>query len=69
MDETELERSLKEKCMRYETRISELEGVLNEIAEGKGRYSMEPLEHASNTIEDMKELANDAIARVSLGQT
>ena len=36
MAETELERSLKERCMRYEDRISRLESALNEIAESEG---------------------------------
>ena len=35
--------------------------ALKEIAEGKGRYSLDPLTHASNTIEDMKKLATDAL--------
>jgi len=39
--------------------------ALVEIAEGRGRYSMDPLEHAGNTIEDMKGLAGDALAAVS----
>ena len=67
MTETELERSLKERCMRYETRISGLENALTEIAKGEGRYSMDPLEHAGNTIEDMMGLANDALAPVQTG--
>jgi hypothetical protein len=29
--------------------------ALAEIEEGKGRYSLDRLEHASNAIEDMKE--------------
>ena len=37
--------------------------TLKQITEGKGRYSMDHLEHASNTIEDMKQLAKDAIAK------
>ncbi len=36
MTETELERTLKERCMRYEDRISQLEIALNEIAESEG---------------------------------
>ena len=46
-------------------RIEVLEGALREISEGKGRYSMDPLEHAGNTIEDMKELAKEALATES----
>ena len=37
--------------------------ALKEILEGKGRYSMDKLTHAENTIEDMKELAKQAIAK------
>ena len=37
--------------------------ALKEILEGKGRYSMNRLTHAENTIEDMKELAKQAIAK------
>ena len=39
--------------------------ALKEIAKGEGRYSMDPLEHAGNTVEDMKELANAAISAVA----
>ncbi|MBC8551703.1 MAG: hypothetical protein H8D23_18810 [Candidatus Brocadiales bacterium] len=35
--------------------------VLQEISKGEGRYSMNQLEHASNTIEDMKALARKAV--------
>jgi len=42
-----------------ETKVLEL---LKEISEGKGRYSIIPLKHADNTIEDMKTLAFEAIA-------
>ena len=37
--------------------------ALREIAKGEGRYSRDPLGHASNTIEDMKALALAAIAK------
>ena len=36
--------------------------ALIEITEGKGRYSTDRLTHANNTIEDMIQLAKDAIA-------
>ena len=39
-----------------------LVAALREIAQGKGRYSMDKLEHAANTIEDMKALAVAALA-------
>jgi hypothetical protein len=38
--------------------------ALLEISEGKGRYDMDRLKHASNTIEDMKDLADKAIKRI-----
>jgi len=37
--------------------------ALREIAKGEGRYSRDPLEHASNTVDDMKALALRAIAK------
>ena len=39
-----------------------LVGALREIAKGEGRYSMDQLTHAANTIEDMKALAVAALA-------
>jgi hypothetical protein len=38
--------------------------ALEEIAEGVGRYSHNAFEHACNTIEDMKQIALDALARL-----
>ena len=40
----------------------ELLEALREIRKGQGRYSQDQLEHASNTIEDMKEIADKAIS-------
>ena len=37
--------------------------ALKEIAEGKGAYSRDAFEHARNTINNMKEIANQAIAK------
>jgi len=42
---------------------AEMLAALREIAEGRGRYSLDQFEHARNTIEDMKEIARVAIAR------
>jgi len=42
----------------------EMYEALSEISLGKGRYSLEPLTHASNTIDDMKELALEVIAKI-----
>lgn len=35
--------------------------MVSEISEGKGRYNEDRLIHAANTIEDMIQLAKDAI--------
>jgi hypothetical protein len=43
---------------------NELLATLREISEGRGRFSRDNFEHARNTIEDMKQLALDAIAKV-----
>lgn len=43
-------------------REQQLLDALEEIAEGRGRFSMDKFTHARNTIEDMKELALNAIA-------
>lgn len=39
--------------------------ALAEITEGKGRFSLDNYEHARNTIEDMKELAQEALKSIS----
>lgn len=36
--------------------------ALEEIAEGKGAFSRDPFQHAKNCIEDMKQIALDALA-------
>jgi hypothetical protein len=41
----------------------EMYEALKQIAKGEGRYSQDPLTHASNTIDDMKELAKAALAK------
>jgi len=44
-----------------------MEGVvelLREISEGKGAYSLDHLKHAENTIENMKGLAVEALAKI-----
>lgn len=37
--------------------------ALEEIAKGQGAFSRDPLTHASNTIDDMKGLAREALAK------
>lgn len=46
-------------------KVNDLRTALQEIAKGEGRYSTDQLTHASNTIEDMKELALRALKRSS----
>ncbi len=41
---------------------------LKEITEGKGRYSMDHLQHAANCVEDMKTLALEALRACGLGE-
>lgn len=40
--------------------------TLKEIAEGKGRFSLDPMTHCSNTVEDMKKLATDLLAEMEV---
>jgi hypothetical protein len=42
-------------------RNQRLETALIEITKGEGAFSREPLEHATNCIESMKQLAKDAL--------
>ena len=42
----------------------QLAEALREIAKGEGAYSMDRLEHASNTIDNMKQLAEAALRLV-----
>ena len=51
------------KIDRIEAVNGELLAALEEIAEGAGPFSMDPLTHAGNTIEAMKEIARAAIAK------
>ena len=41
---------------------TEMLHALKEIVKGEGRYSMDALEHASNTVVDMKAIAEKAIS-------
>ena len=38
--------------------------ALKEISEAKGAYSMDRLEHASNTVRDMSNLAKIALTKI-----
>jgi hypothetical protein len=46
-----------------------LRAALQEIAEGRGTYSRDPLTHASNTIDEMKALALSALSPTTLIET
>ncbi len=54
-------RSLKKELAAMTAKRDALADALREISEGKGRFSKDPLTHASNTIEDMCEIARAAI--------
>lgn len=43
-------------------RAKYLEDALQQISEGRGRFSRDPLTHASNTIDDMMAIAVGALA-------
>ena len=53
--------SVKEEIDTLRTSNKELRDALEEIAEGKGEYDMDPLTHAGNTIREMVELATEAL--------
>lgn len=42
--------------------MNPLREALKEIAKGEGAYSHDQLEHATNTIRNMKEIANEALS-------
>lgn len=46
--------------------VRDLEEVFRHIAEGKGRFNLDHKLHAINTIEDMKALANGALAHIEV---
>ena len=46
------------------TTASYLVNALEEIAKGEGRFSRDHLTHCTNTVEDMKEIAEAALTRV-----
>jgi len=42
----------------------QLKLALKEIAKGEGAFSLDPLTHASNTIDNMKEIAEKALEEI-----
>jgi len=57
-------RFLLKACNNYEKLVE----TLTEISKGMGKFSIDPLTHASNTIDDMKGLANDALNSLRDGE-
>ncbi len=53
---------------RLEENKYEMWEALKEISEGKGVFSLDRLEHAGNTIRDMKELAVEVLAKIDGGE-
>ena len=51
--------------MTTEEKLAIATAALEEVSEGKGRYSMDQLEHCANTVEDMKALAVEALAKIN----
>ena len=49
-------------------RIAELEAVLTEIAKGEGAFSRDRLTHAENCVDNMKDLARNALAQGQEGE-
>lgn len=45
----------------------QLTKALQEIVKGEGRFSMNPMIHAENTIENMKAIANEALGESTNG--
>lgn len=48
--------------MTCEEKLAKCVEALQEITRGMGRFSRDPYEHCNNTVEDMKELARQALA-------
>ncbi len=59
------ESELLPKIERLSSEGAVMREALKEIAKGEGRYDMDQLKHASNTIEDMVHLANNALATLT----
>jgi hypothetical protein len=47
----------------WKAEVAKLRLALEQISKGEGRFSRDPLTHASNTIEDMKAIATKALSR------
>lgn len=49
-------------CGELRERVERCEEALREVVKGEGRFSLDPLTHASNTIEDMRDIARRALS-------
>ena len=52
----------RETVRRLEAQVKRMREALQEISEGKGRFSRDHFEHCRNTVEDMKALAVAALS-------
>lgn len=52
-----------EDCKPQKQVYDEMLEALKFIAEGRGAFSLDPLQHATNTINEMKEVARQVIAK------
>ena len=59
-------RELKIKIVELKAGVENLIKALKEIREGKGAYNQDPLIHCSNTVDDMKIIADKAIKGCTL---
>ena len=48
-------------CPEKDKKITMLLGALKEIAKGEGAFSLDPLKHANNTIQNIIDIAYDAM--------
>ncbi len=51
------------------SRCARLREALLEISKGRGSFSIDPLTHATNAVNEMKQLAIDALATVENNQS
>ena len=47
--------------MSHKITVEYLKAALASIEEGRGRFSRDRLEHCTNTVEDLRKIAHDAL--------
>ena len=52
-----------EEIARLQAQVATAKKALEEISKGEGAFSRDPLTHASNTIESMKRIAQEALKK------